>query len=93
MKIYIIKSHDESILGKGFDWMDGTNASQIFNTKHRDIALNQLIELNAKDIYLRAQIVECEADKKGRPIMLLESTAATNSAPSDPANAIQSDAA
>ena len=90
MKIYIIKSHDESILGKDFDWLDGTNASLIFNTKHRDIALNQLIELNAKDINLRAHIVECEADKKGRPIMLLESAAAT---PTDPANNIQSNAA
>jgi len=93
MKIYIIKNHNENVLGKAFEWLDRTTASLIFNTPHRDIALNQLIELNAKDINLRAQIVECEADKKGRPIMLLESTAATNSAPSDPANAIQSDAA
>lgn len=90
MKIYIIKSHDESILGKDFDWLDGTNASLIFNTPHRDIALNQLIELNAKDINLRAQIIECEADKKGRPIMLLESAPASNSAS---ASTIQSDAA
>jgi hypothetical protein len=90
MKIYIIKSHDESILGKDFDWLDGTNASLIFKTPHRDIALNQLIELNAKDINLRAQIIECEADKKGRPIMLLESAATT---PSDSANTIQSDVA
>lgn len=90
MKIYIIKSHDESILGKDFDWLDGTNASLIFKTPHRDIALNQLIELNAKDINLRAQIIECEADKKGRPIMLLESAATT---PSDSANTIPSDAA
>jgi len=95
MKIYIIKSHDESILGKGFEWLDGANANLIFNTPHRDVALNQLIELNAKDINLRAQIVECEADKKGRPIMLLESTAATNSAPSSPVldSSLQSDAA
>jgi hypothetical protein len=90
MKIYIIKSHDESILGKDFDWLDGTNVKLIFNTPHRDIALNQLIELNAKDINLRAHIVECEADNKGRPIMPLESAAAIASAS---ANTIQSDAA
>jgi len=34
--------------------------------------LNQLIELNAKDISLRAEIVECAADSKGRPLVLLE---------------------
>ena len=89
MKIYIIKSHDDRILGKDLDWLDGTNASLIFNTPHRDSALNQLIELNAKDINLRAQIVECEADKKGRPTLLLESTAVNT----DSANNIQSDAA
>jgi len=89
MKIYIIKSQDDRILGKDLDWLDGTNASLIFNTPHRDSALNQLIELNAKDINLRAQIVECEADKKGRPTLLLESTAVNT----DSANNIQSDAA
>jgi len=91
MKIYIIKNHDESILGKDLEWLDGRDTNQIFKTEHRDIALNQLIELNAKDINLRAQIVECEADKKGRPIMLLESPA--DASASNSANTIQSDAA
>ncbi len=54
MKIYIIKNHDESILGKDLEWLDGRDTNQIFKTEHRDIALNQLIELNAKDINLRA---------------------------------------
>jgi hypothetical protein len=81
-------------LGKDLEWLDGSDVSQIFNTEHRDIALNQLIELNAKDINLRAQIIECEADKKGRPIMLLESAATAASASnSASANTIQSDAA
>lgn len=90
MKIYIIKNHDESILGKDLEWLDGTDASLVFSTPHRDIALNQLIELNAKDINLRAQIVECEANKKGHPIVLLESAAA---AAKDSATSVQSDAA
>lgn len=88
MKIYIIKNQDESILGKDLEWLDGSDATLVFNTPHRDIALNQLIELNAKDISLRAQIVDCEADKKGLPILLLESVAAKDSA-----NNVQSDAA
>ena len=94
MKIYVIKNHDESILGKDLEWLDGTDANLVFKTEHRDIALNQLIELNSKDINLRAQIVECEADKKGRPIMLLDSSTATGPASnSASANRIQSDAA
>jgi hypothetical protein len=90
MKIFIIKSHDGSILGKDLEWVDGTNASLLFTAQHRDVALNQLIELNAKDIHLRAEIIQCEADKKGRPVLLLDITAMPAEAP---ANADQVSAA
>ena len=75
MKIFIIKSHDGSLLGKDLEWMDGANANLLFTAQHRDIALNQLIELNAKNIHLRAEIIECDADKKGRPTLVLDATA------------------
>lgn len=83
MKIYIIKSHDGSILGKDLEWLDGSDANQVYSAHHRDIALNQLIELNAKDIHLRAGIIECEADKKGRPVLLLETSAIESNAPAN----------
>jgi hypothetical protein len=82
MKIFIIKSHDGSQLGKDLSWLDGANANLLFSAPHRDIALNQLIELNAKDINLRAQIIQCDADKKGRPALLADATViASNAAP------------
>jgi len=82
MKIFIIKSHDGSLLGKDLCWIDGANANLLFSAPHRDIALNQLIELNAKDINLRAQIIQCDADKKGRPTLLTDATViASNAAP------------
>jgi len=79
MKIYIIKSHDGRFLNKDLEWLDGSDANLVYNAPHRDVALNQLIELNAKDINLRAQIIECEADKKGRPVLLLEASAIQSS--------------
>jgi|TARA_B110000090_G_scaffold192150_1_gene225317 hypothetical protein len=90
MKIFIIKSHDGSLLGKDLAWVDGANANLIFTAQHRDIALNQLIELNAKDIHLRAEIAECEADKKGRPALVLDAAVMPSEAP---ANADQVSAA
>ena len=60
------------MLDKHFQWTHDIESSPLFYTPHRDIALNQLIELNAKDISLRAEIVECAADSKGRPLVLLE---------------------
>ena len=80
MKIFIIKSHDGSLLGKDLSWLDGANANLLFSALHRDIALNQLIELNAKNINLRAQIIECDADKKGRPALLADATVMASNA-------------
>ena len=60
------------MLDKHLQWTHDIESSPLFYTPHRDIALNQLIELNAKDISLRAEIVECAADSKGRPLVLLE---------------------
>ena len=84
MKIYIIKSHDGRFLNKDLEWLDGSDANLVYNAPHRDVALN------AKDINLRAQIIECEADKKGRPVLLLEASAIQSSTP---ANVDQTNAA
>ena len=72
MRIYIIQSQDMATLDKHLQWTRDIEASSAFLYPPRDIALNQLIELNAKDISLRADVVECSADSKGRPVVLLE---------------------
>ena len=72
MKTYIIQSQDMATLDKHLQWTHNVDSSSLFYTPHRDIALNQLIELNAKNISLRASIVECAADSKGRPVVVLE---------------------
>jgi|TARA_B110000483_G_scaffold221345_1_gene277225 hypothetical protein len=72
MKTYIIQSQDMATLDKHLQWTHNVDSSSLFYTPHRDIALNQLIELNAKNISLRASIVECAADPKGRPVVVLD---------------------
>jgi hypothetical protein len=72
MKTYIIQSQDMATLDKHLQWIHNVDSSSLFYTPHRDIALNQLIELNAKNTSLRASIVECAADPKGRPVVVLE---------------------
>lgn len=72
MRIYIIQSQDMATLDKHLEWTHNIESNSLFYTPHRDIALNQLIELNTKDINLRAGIVECAVDPKGRPVVLLE---------------------
>ncbi|MDG1165919.1 MAG: hypothetical protein P8N61_11170, partial [Porticoccaceae bacterium] len=76
-------------LNKDLEWSSEADRNVVFCSPYRDIALNQLIELNAKDIDLRASIVECEADAKGRPVLTADLQASNESPP----NSSQSDAA
>ena len=89
MKIYILQTQDQRTLNKDLEWSSEADRNAVFQTPHRDIAINQLIELNAKDISLRAAIVECEADSKGRPVLTVGQQARN----SDDSNSSQSNAA
>ena len=72
MKLFMLQRQDAGFLSKDLDWTCDVTSNDIFYSPHRDIALNQLVELNAKQIDLRVNIIECEADAKGRPVMQLE---------------------
>ena len=89
MKIYILQTQDQRTLNKDLEWSSEADRNAVFQTPHRDIAINQLIELNAKDISLRAAIVECEADSKGRPVLTVGQQARN----SDDSNSSQSNEA
>ena len=89
MKIYILQTQDQRTLNRDLEWSSEADRTMVFCTPYRDIALNQLIELNAKDIDMRASIVDCEADAKGRPLL----TADLQASNEPPASSDQSDAA
>ena len=67
MTLYIIQSHSGELLDRHLGWTASARADDLFRTPHRDIALNQLIELNARDVHLRAQVVACDKDDRGLP--------------------------
>lgn len=83
MKIFILQTQDQRTLNKDLEWSSEADCNAVFHTPHRDIAINQLIELNAKDIGLRASIVECEADSAGRPVLTIGQQA-SNTDDTDP---------
>ncbi len=68
MLTYLIKNQHDQYLSKDLEWVyhDG---SPLFHTPHKDVALNQLIEINAKDILIRATVIDTEVDSKGRPVV------------------------
>ena len=60
MQNYILQNSDKYYLNKDLQWSSNILPDELFKTEHRDIALNQLVELNAKDINLRATIVSID---------------------------------
>ena len=75
MQLYIIQSQNGQVLDKHLNWVNGAETAQLFNTAHKDVALNQLIEVNARDIHLRAQVVACACNDKGNPVIESQATA------------------
>ena len=67
--LFVIRNQLEQYLDKQNGWQSGKDNNALYKTEHRDEALNTLIEINAKDISLRGQILEVPADEKKRPVV------------------------
>jgi hypothetical protein len=66
---YILQMSDGRFLGKDLIWTDDPKHNPPFHSEHQDIVLNQLIELNAKNIDLRASVIPCDIDSDGNIII------------------------
>ena len=71
---YILQRSDGLYLGKDLDWTANYENTPLYHSEHQDIALNQLIELNAKDINLRAKVISCVISAKGKITILNNSS-------------------
>ena len=69
MSLYLIQNQASAYLDKQLNWSLIPDPNQLFRTPHKDVALNQLVELNARDISMRAVVVSCEVNEKGLPII------------------------
>ncbi len=67
---FVIRNQLGQYLTRKNEWVSGKDASILFNQPHYDQALNQLIEVNAKDIDLRGVVLELELDDKRRPVVV-----------------------
>jgi hypothetical protein len=76
MTQYILQRSDGLYLGKDLIWAKNSKNNPLFHCEHQDIALNKLIELNAKDITLRAKVISCDIDATGNIICDNSSNAA-----------------
>jgi hypothetical protein len=59
---YILQRSDGLRLGKDSLWTAECKNILLYQSEHQDIVLNKLIELNAKDINLRAKVTSIDLD-------------------------------
>jgi hypothetical protein len=67
--IYVIRNQNQHYLGRRGEWLDGSHVPGLFRTEHRDAAVNELVEVNMRDFDLRGEIIACEADDSGYPVV------------------------
>ena len=76
MAVFVLQDIQHNYLTKAREWRGDCTVSEVYCSPHKDGALNQLLELNAKDPDLRARVVACEAGPKNRPLLPQKQSAA-----------------
>ena len=67
--VFVIRNQLGQYWTRAQEWVDGREPQRLLKHKHRDEALNQLVELSAKDIQLRGEILSVGTNAKGEPVV------------------------
>lgn len=68
-EVFVIRNQHGHYWGKSKNWLDGSEARAVMRSKHRDEAVNTLVELGSKDFELRGEVVAAEVGERGEPIL------------------------
>ena len=67
--VFVIRNQDDRYLTKKQQWVSGQDNSIVYRNVERDVVLNELIEVNAKDILARLELVEVELNSHKHPVV------------------------
>ncbi len=67
--IFVIRNQHGHYWGKAKHWVDGSDPKQVLRVRHRDEAVNGLVELSARDVSLRGEVVATVLDERGHPVI------------------------
>lgn len=67
--VFVIRNQLGQYRTRAGEWVDGREPQRLLKLRHRDEALNQLVELSARDIELRGEVVSCELSGRGDPVV------------------------
>lgn len=66
-EVFVIRNQLGQYWARSGEWVDGREPQRLLKQKHRDEAVNQLVELSAKDIDLRGEVLACSLGEKREP--------------------------
>ena len=66
---YVVTNQHGHYYSKQKTWSDGRAPNRVYCPRYQDEALNTLLEINARDIELRGQVLAVELDGKGLPVL------------------------
>ena len=67
--VFVICNQHQQFLGKQGQWLDDSEAGLVYRSPHRDVALNHLIEVNARDIEQRLVLMQCPLNDRDVPLL------------------------
>lgn len=66
-ELFILQNQHKLFLGKQNTWVDGQDPNVLYKTAYKDEAINQMVEVSAKDYTQRIRIISCNTSEKGLP--------------------------
>lgn len=66
-EVFVIRNQLGQFWTRAGEWVDGREPQRLLKIKHHDEAVNQLVELSAKDIELRGEVLACDLDERKEP--------------------------
>lgn len=67
--VFLIRNQLGQFWTRTQEWVDGREPQRLLKFRHQDEALNQLVELSAKDIELRGDLVSVQTNARGEPVV------------------------
>jgi hypothetical protein len=67
--VYVIQNQHSQFLSRQKEWLEKTEIQALFKTPHRDLAVNEWVELTAREPEARARVVSVETSSKGLPLV------------------------
>ncbi len=65
--VFVIRNQLQQYWTRAGEWVDGREPQRLLKFRHRDEALNQLVELSARDIDLRGEVLRADVGERGEP--------------------------